>query len=160
MKKAIIYTRVASRAQLDGSSLEVQKRICSEFALKNGYEIVKVFVEKGESAITTNRTQLQALLAYIAKSSNEVDGLIIYKIDRLTRNAVDYALLKAQLSKYGVILITARENLEDTPVGRLMETMIASCAQYESEMRSEKIKQGMRAAKLQRQEVLTKQKVR
>ena len=56
MKNIIVYVRVSSKEQLDGTSLEVQERICSDYAVRNDLEIVRIFKEKGESAKTTNRT--------------------------------------------------------------------------------------------------------
>src|SRR3989344_7594158 len=143
MKKAIVYVRVSSKEQLEGSSLEVQERICTEYALRNDYEIVKVFIEKGESAKTTDRTELKFLLEYVAKNYKSLDALIVAKIDRLARNSTDHALLKVGFSKYGLRLVSATENLEDTPVGRLMETQLAGFAQFDNEIRAERSKNGM-----------------
>lgn len=146
MKKAIIYVRVSSKEQLEGSSLEVQERICTEFSLRNDYEIVKVFREMGESAKTTDRTELKLLLEYIAKNFKNLDALIVAKIDRLARNSIDHALLKVGFSKYNLRLVSATENLEDTPVGRLMETQLAGFAQFDNEIRTERSTGGMEAA--------------
>ena len=50
MKNAVIYVRVSSKEQLEGSSLETQEKICRDYASHNEYDVMKVFVEKGESA--------------------------------------------------------------------------------------------------------------
>lgn len=146
MKKTGIYVRVSSKEQLEGSSLETQERICTEYALRTGYEIVKIFVEKGESAKTTDRTELKLLLEYVAKNHKHLDAIIVYKVDRLARNSLDHAQLKVFFMKYGVRLISATENLEDTPVGRLMETQLAGFAQFDNEIRTERSVGGMTAA--------------
>ena len=60
--KAIIYVRVSTVEQARyGYSLESQEQLCIEYAKRNNYEILNVFVEKGESAKTTNRTALKIM---------------------------------------------------------------------------------------------------
>ena len=68
IKTAIIYTRVSSKEQVDNFSLETQEQICRSYAEKNGWQILKVFREEGESAKTVDRTQLQEIFKYIAKN--------------------------------------------------------------------------------------------
>lgn len=145
MNKVVLYVRVSTKEQLDGSSLEVQERICRDFALRkeNCYDIIKIFIEKGESAKTADRTELKNLLDYVAKNNKELYGVLIYKIDRLARNSLDHAQLKLFFSKYGVRLISATENLEDTPVGRLIENQLAGFAQFDNEVRTERSVNGM-----------------
>lgn len=146
MKSVILYVRVSSKEQLEGSSLETQEKICRDYAQKNGYDVIKVFIEKGESAKTTDRTELKLLLDYVAKNYKNLFGVIIYKIDRLARNSLDHAQLKLFFNKYGVRLISATENLEDTPVGRLIENQLAGFAQFDNEIRTERSVGGMMAA--------------
>lgn len=146
MKKVVLYVRVSSKEQLEGSSLEVQEKICSDYALRNDYEIEKVFVEKGESAKTTDRTELKLLLEYVAKNYKNLYGIIVYKVDRLARVALDYATLKVFFNKYGLRLLSATETLEETPVGRWVETMLAGTAQFDNEVRTERSVNGMTAA--------------
>ena len=62
---AIIYIRVSTTEQAElGYSLKAQEEICLEFAKRYKYEVLKVFIEKGESAKTLNRAQLKSLLEY------------------------------------------------------------------------------------------------
>lgn len=48
-KNAIIYCRVSSKDQLEGTSLETQERLAKEYAEKQGLNVLKIFVERGES---------------------------------------------------------------------------------------------------------------
>ena len=64
MPTCIIYTRVSSREQTEGFSLDSQEKLCREFAIKNELKIVKIFCERGESAKTAERTQLQNLMKF------------------------------------------------------------------------------------------------
>lgn len=147
MNKVVLYIRVSTKEQLEGSSLEVQERICRDFTSRNELEVDnRVFIEKGESAKTTDRTELKLLLDYVAKNHKTLYGVLVYKIDRLARNSLDHAQLKLFFNKYGVKLISASENLEDTPVGRLIENQLAGFAQFDNEVRTERSVNGMIAA--------------
>ena len=141
---AIIYIRVSTTEQAElGYSLKVQEDICRDYAKRNSYEILKLFIEKGESAKTTNRTELKKLLNYVNVKSNEIDFLIVFKLDRLTRNLLDYANLVNLLSKYGITLKSATESISQTPEGMLMQNIIASFSQYDNDQRSQRTRSGM-----------------
>ena len=146
MKKTVIYVRVSSKEQVDGASLETQERICLDYLIRNELDKDRVFIEKGESAKTTDRTELKNLLEYVAKNHKNLYGVIVYKVDRLARVSFDYATLKILFNKYGLRLLSATETLEETPVGRWVETMLAGTAQFDNEVRTERSVGGMEAA--------------
>ena len=143
---AIIYTRVSSKDQVDSYSLDNQERACRNFATRGGYDVVKVFTERGESAKTADRTELQAMLKYVNDNSRELGVVIVYKVDRLARNSTDHGNLRLQLAAHGVRLQSATENLDNTPAGRFAETTLAAIAQLDNEVRAERAKDGMIAA--------------
>ena len=143
MGNVVIYTRVSSKEQLEGSSLETQQRICSDFAYRSGHEIIKTYIEQGESAKTANRTELKALLGYVSKNSKNLEAVIVYKVDRLARNILDYAQIKLLLNQLGVKLLSATEDLAETPVGRWIGNQLASTAQFDNEVRAERCTGGM-----------------
>ncbi len=141
---SIIYIRVSTTEQAEhGYSLKVQEEICTDYARRNNIEVLRIFKEKGESAKTTNRTELKKLLTYIQINSNQIDHLIVFKLDRLTRNLLDYASLIQLLSRYGIIIKSATENISDSPEGMLMQNIIASFAQYDNDQRSQRTRGGM-----------------
>jgi site-specific DNA recombinase len=144
IKRIIIYIRVSTKEQVDeGNSLATQEKACRDFAYKNGYEVVAIFVEEGESAKTTNRKELLKMIDYCSKHKGEIDAIVFYKIDRLSRDAADYLSLKALFKRLNIVLCSISEKLEDSPSGRFMETVIASTAQFDNEIRSERCKGGM-----------------
>ena len=145
-KRAIIYTRVSSKEQVEGFSLDTQERCCRDYAARNGYDISRVFVERGESAKNANRTELQTMLKYITTNSRQLDVIIVYRVDRLTRNTLDFAELKILFSRYHIQLLSATENLTDTPTGRFVENQLANMAQLDNETRAERCTEGMVAA--------------
>ena len=77
MSNAIIYTRVSTKNQAEeGYSLAGQEKDCKTFAEMNGYKVSKVFVEKGESAKTQDRTELQNLMKFCIANKKNIDAII------------------------------------------------------------------------------------
>ena len=145
-KRAVIYTRVSSKEQVRGFSLDTQELTCREYAAQMGYDVSRVFVERGESAKNANRTELQSMLKYIASNSKILEALIVYKVDRLDRNTIDHAQLKLLFARYGLRLLSATEGLDDTPVGKLVEHQLDAFAEFENDVRIERCMNGMVAA--------------
>lgn len=147
MKKAVIYCRVSTKEQVEeGNSLVTQEKICREYALKEGYDIAEIFIEQGESAKTANRTELQKLLSYCAITKNSITTVIIYKLDRLSRNTDDYSQIRLLLKRYGVEIKSTTEYFENTPAGRFMENIISNVSQFDNDVRTERSISGMREA--------------
>ncbi len=146
-KRAVVYVRVSTKEQVDeGNSLSTQEKICREYALKNNYEVAEIFIEQGESAKTADRTELQKLFTYCADKKNKIEAVIIYKLDRLSRNTDDYSQIRLLLKRYGVEIKSTSEFFENTPVGRFMENTMANIAQFDNDIRSERCAGGMRDA--------------
>ena len=64
MVGAVIYVRVSTKEQTENLSLPTQLRACEDYCRRQGYEVLERFHEEGESAKTTDRSQLQALLKW------------------------------------------------------------------------------------------------
>lgn len=142
-QRAILYTRVSSAQQIENTSLESQEQLGIEYCKRNNIELVKVFVEKGESAKTAERTELKNSLEFCRKEKN-IDIFLVYKFDRFSRNRDDHGMLKAILSRYGTQLISMTEKVDDTPAGRLLESMLSSIGQFDNEVRAERTVGGMK----------------
>ena len=146
-KWAVIYCRVSTKEQVDeGNSLVSQERLCREYAIKEGYEIAEIFIEKGESAKTADRKELKRMMEYCTKKKDTVQAVIAYKVDRISRNIADYSWIKVRLKKYNVIIRSVTEFFEDTPAGRFMESIIANVGQFDNEVRTERSVGGMKEA--------------
>ena len=144
---AIIYIRVSTTEQAEfGYSLKTQEETCLEYARRNKYDVLRVFIEKGESAKTTNRTELNNLLDYVKENKNKIDFLIIHKIDRLSRNVYDTLSLKIYLNKLGVELKSVSEPLDNSPIGKFTTNLFSSLAQLDNDIRAERTVMGMKQA--------------
>ncbi len=145
--KAIIYCRVSTIEQAEkGYSLEGQEKDCKKFALNYGYEVDKVFIERGESAKTQNRTELQKLIKYSFENRKNLSFLIIWKYDRLARNMSDHMELINYFSKLNIRILSVTENNEESSTGKLTRNMIGVISQFENDLRSERTANGMKQA--------------
>ena len=72
MVGAVIYVRVSTKEQTENLSLPTQLRACEEYCRRQGYEVLERFHEEGESAKTTDRSQLQNLLTYCRLNKGRV----------------------------------------------------------------------------------------
>ncbi|HEV7564373.1 MAG TPA: recombinase family protein [Microbacteriaceae bacterium] len=145
---AAIYARVSSFGQLgrdgdeDGYSLPAQVEACKREALQRGATPIKVYMERAESAKTDDRPVLQAMLRELPALG--VKYLIVHKVDRLARNRLDDATLYQRIVGMGITLVSATENIDETPAGRLMHGMLASFAEYYSNNLATEVKKGLR----------------
>ncbi len=146
MVGAVIYVRVSTKEQTENLSLPTQLRACEEYCRRQGYEILERFHEEGESAKTTDRSQLQALLKYCRTHKGKVHFVVVYNITRFAREKYDHFALRALLKSLGISLRSATEPIDDTSTGKLMEGVLAAFAQFDNDVRSDRTRAGMRAA--------------
>ena len=145
-KNAIIYLRVSSEEQIENYSLDTQEDLCRREATRLGYEIAEVFREEGRSAKNiTGRPELLKLLDFCRRNRRNIDAVIVYRIDRLSRQTVDYLGIRKKLADYGIKLLSASEPTGNSPAEKLLETIVASFAQHDNDVRSERTKNGLRA---------------
>ena len=144
-KNDIQYYRVSSNEQVLGFSLDNQEKFCKEFSQKEGYNILKTWREEGESAKTQNRTELQLMMRYCEQNKKQIARVVVYKVDRLSRNTADYLALKAFFNRLGITLVSATEKLEDTPGGKFYETLLSAAAEFDNNVRSQRTIEGMKA---------------
>jgi DNA invertase Pin-like site-specific DNA recombinase len=141
---AIIYCRVSSKEQIEGTSLESQEAACRDYAQSKGMRVLRVFVEQGESAKFADRTELLELIDFCKGHKGEAQVLLVWKIDRFARNTSDYFNIKAILLKYGVRVVSVTEPIDENPEGKLLETILAGFAQFDNDVRAMRTVQGMR----------------
>ena len=135
------YARFSSHAQNE-QSIEGQLKTCFEFAERNGYRVVGDYIDRAISGVAAeNRPEFQRMIADAAK--RQFQAVLVYQLDRFARNRYDSATYKSKLKKYGVRVISARENISDDASGILIEGVLESMAEYYSVELGQKIKRGM-----------------
>lgn len=147
--RAIIYCRVSSKEQTLNLSLPVQEDQCRAFCSQNGWEVDRVFMERGESAKTADRTELQAALAYLReqnKRAAKIHTFVVTNVDRFARDAFDHAIIRRHLAGLGVTLRAVSQPIDETPAGKFMEGIFAALSQLDNEVRGSRTKAGMQEA--------------
>jgi DNA invertase Pin-like site-specific DNA recombinase len=136
------YARVSSKSQEDNSSLEAQKK---QF-IKAGVPIKNIRVEVGSAADTIQDRPIFYHL--IDNELKENNLLLVTKIDRCSRNTLEFLKLQERLHKKGVIFLSLDLPLsDDMAVNKLISTTLAAIATFENERRKERQRQGIQAAK-------------
>ena len=143
VKTACLYLRYSSASQTE-QSIEGQLRVCREYCTRHGISITEMYIDRAKSAShgVTKRTEFLRMMA--DASRHPFDAVIVYKLDRFARNRYDSATYKAKLKKYGVKLISATEQLSDTPESIILESVLEGMAEFYSAELSQKIKRGIR----------------
>ena len=145
-QKAVIYLRVSTEEQVSNYSLETQKDICTKEVERRELELDQIFSEEGRSAKTIHeRKTLIEMLEYCRKHKKEIRAVIVYRIDRISRQTEDYLAIRKKLAESGIALISATEPTGNTPAEKFIETMLAGFAQMDNDVRGERTKNGMRA---------------
>ena len=138
--RGVIYARYSSDAQRE-ESIDAQIRENTAFAQRSGIDIVGTYIDRALSAKTDNRPEFQRMIKDSAKKGFEV--VIVWKLDRFSRNRFDAANYKNQLKKNGVRVISATENISENPEGILLESMLEGYAEYYSAELAVKVTRGM-----------------
>ena len=140
MKTAVIYARYSSSTQTE-QSIEGQLRVCNEYAERNGIVILDTYIDRAMTGTNDNRADFQRMIKDSAK--REWDFVLVYKLDRFSRDKYAMAVYKKTLKDNGVKLLSATELIPDTPEGIIFESMLEGINQYYSAELSQKVKRGM-----------------
>lgn len=146
MIKAAAYARYSSDNQRE-ESIEAQLRAIKEYAKKEGYTIVKIYVDEARSATTDDRPNFLQMIEDSSKGM--FDAVIVHKLDRFSRNRYDSAFYKRLLKKNGVKLISVLEPLDDSPESIILESVLEGMAEYYSRNLAREVMKGMKETALQ-----------
>ena len=143
----VIYIRVSTDEQAVGAlNLDNQERRCREYCERQGWLVVEVFVDSGESARTVDRPEFQRMLTYCRKN-REVRYVVVQDLSRFARNNQDQGLTIAELRRIDVSLRSTYEsNIDETAAGIMAANMFGSFNQYFSDALSEKMRDRTRQA--------------
>jgi site-specific DNA recombinase len=132
--KCAVYVRVSTEEQAkEGYSLAAQTDKIIEYIKNKGWTYSEIYSDEGYSAASRRRPALELALA--AAQERRFDVLLVYKIDRLSRNLKDLIEIVEELAKYGIGFKSITELIDTTtPEGRLMFHQFGSFAQYEREL--------------------------
>ena len=150
--RCAIYTRKSSEEGLEQAfnSLDAQREACAAFVLSQKHEgwvvLPALYDDGGFSGGTMDRPALQRLLDDIR--AGQVDVVVVYKIDRLTRSLFDFAKIVEAFDARGVSFVSITQQFNTTTsMGRLTLNVLLSFAQFEREVAGERIRDKIAASK-------------
>ncbi len=150
--KCAIYTRKSSEEGLeqDFNSLDAQREACEAYIKSQkheGWELIKKqYNDGGFSGGTMNRPAFQELLKDV--ETGEVDIVVVYKVDRLTRSLMDFAKIVDVFDKHETSFVSITQQFNTTTsMGRLTLNILLSFAQFEREVTGERIRDKFAASK-------------
>ena len=147
MPRAVSYCRVSSEEQAAKDiSIPAQHKLLQRWVLEQGdVELVEQFEDQGESAYARadKRTGFCSMIAFCRK--NQIDLILVHKLDRFSRNREESILFKSLLRKHGVRVQSITEHYDpETPQGFLYEGMIEVINQFYSMNLATETLKGMR----------------
>ncbi len=142
--KAFIYTRVSTKEQAENNnSLETQKRICQEYALKRDLNIVGYFGGTYESAKSDERREFQRMMK--AAKAADISQIVVFSYDRFSRSGANAITITEELAKRGIIIQSATQNIDvSTYSGVFQQDLMFLFNKLENETRRGKCMVGMK----------------
>ena len=98
-------------------------------------------VDAGESARRADRPELMRMIQYVTK--HKTNYCIVHKVDRLARNRADDVTIHLALKDAGVTLVSATENIDETPSGMLLHGIMSSIAEFYSRNLATEVVKGL-----------------
>jgi DNA invertase Pin-like site-specific DNA recombinase len=138
-----IYARVSTKDQ----NCELQLRDLRAFCAARKFTVVREYVDVGESGAKDSRPQLNELMADARK--RKLDAVIVWRFDRFARSTKHLLLALEEFCSLGVQFISYQENIDtSTPLGQALFTIVSAVAQLERDLIRERVRAGLRNAKL------------
>jgi DNA invertase Pin-like site-specific DNA recombinase len=146
MKRVALYARVSTPDQ----HLETQLYDLRKLAVQRGFEVSREYCDRGVSGSKARRPGLDSMLADARRG--EFSVLMVAAFDRIARSTKNFLEIVDELHELGIEFVSAREAIDTSgPMGRMFLTMVGSIAELERSLIVERIKAGMRRAKMEGQ---------
>ena len=147
-KRFVIYTRCSTDDQAQGeyTTLDAQAHHCKNMIDAFGYKLAKIgkdgiINDDGFSGKDLNRPGIQKILEDVNKKKRSFDGIIFFRLDRLTRNPRDLYALIDLFRDHDIDFISVRENLDSsTAIGRVVIGILGLLSAFERELTGERVK--------------------
>jgi DNA invertase Pin-like site-specific DNA recombinase len=142
--EVILYARVSDQKQDVDLSLSAQLKAMRAFAANRGYQVVREYVDEAETGRTTARPAFREMIALAKRQDKPFQAILVWKYSRFARSREDSIVFKTLLRKNGVQVISISEPSDDSPTGRLMESIIECLDEFYSDNLGEEVTRGMR----------------
>lgn len=142
IKRAVAYGRFSSNNQRD-ESIDAQLRAIREYCERENIQLVEIYTDEAQSATTDLRDDFKNMIDDIFAGKVDVDTVLVHKFNRFARNKYDSAIYKKRLRDIGIKVVSVTQPIDDSPEGRILESLIEAMDEYYSENLALEVKKGM-----------------
>lgn len=142
IRRAAAYARFSSNNQRD-ESIDAQLRAIREYCEREGIQLVEIYTDEAQSATTDLRDDFKNMIDDIFAGKLDVDTVLVHKFNRFARNKYDSAIYKKRLRDIGIKVVSVTQPIDDSPEGRILESLIEAMDEYYSENLALEVKKGM-----------------
>ncbi|MFH2116731.1 MAG: recombinase family protein [Bacillota bacterium] len=139
-KRAVVYARYSTDNQTE-NSIDGQISVCEDYALKNDLIIINHYIDRALSGSTDKRPDFQKMMR--DSYDNKFDYVLVYKLDRFSRDEYDDIVNERILNQNGVKRLSATEYLPDAPEGIILKSIMRAYNQYYAAEAQQKIIRGL-----------------
>ena len=143
--RAVIYARFSSSKQQE-QSIDGQVRYCTQYAETRGYRIVGTYADRAISGTTDERPEFQRMISDAKKK--KFDFVIVWKLDRFSRDRYASAMYKHELKKNGVKVLSATEGIGEGDESVILEAILEAMAEMYVKQLAQNVMRGLRESAL------------
>jgi len=137
-----LYARVSTKDQ----SCELQLRDLRTYCAARGFELVREYVDVGQSGAKDSRPELNLLMGDARK--RQFDAIVVWRFDRFARSTKHLLLALEEFRSLGIQFISYQENMDtSSPLGQALFTIVSAVAQLERDLIRERVSAGLRNAR-------------
>src|SRR5438876_10326079 len=137
-----IYARVSTKDQ----SCDLQLRDLRTYCAARGFDLVREYVDVGQSGAKDSRPELNILMGDARK--RQFDAIVVWRFDRFARSTKHLLLALEEFRSLGIQFISYQENMDtSSPLGQALFTIVSAVAQLERDLIRERVSAGVRNAK-------------
>lgn len=142
IRRAVAYARFSSNNQRD-ESIDAQLRAIRDYCERENIQLVEIYTDEAQSATNDNRDDFKNMIDDIFAGKLDIDTVLVHKFNRFARNKYDSAIYKKRLRDIGIKVVSVTQPIDDSPEGRILESLIEAMDEYYSENLALEVKKGM-----------------
>ena len=142
IRRAVAYGRFSSNNQRD-ESIDAQLRAIRDYCERENIQLVEIYTDEAQTATTDMRDDFKNMIDDIFAGRVDVDTVLVHKFNRFARNKYDSAIYKKRLRDIGIKVVSVTQPIDDSPEGRILESLIEAMDEYYSENLALEVKKGM-----------------
>ena len=142
IRRAVAYARFSSNNQRE-ESIDAQLRAIQDYCERYDIKLVGIYTDEAQSGKTDNRDDFKIMVDDILRGKTDIDAVLVHKFNRFARNKYDSALYKKRLRDIDIKVISVTQPIDDSPEGRILESLIEAMDEYYSENLALEVKKGL-----------------